>query len=118
MLTGAHFLIGSAFTLLEDEHVRIDIFYSQFSKYGKAAVNLASSVLIILPVCFILSYGLWDYAIEAYARGERVGTSAWNPVVWPFRFVFFSGFLLMFIQSLGSAADCLLMLIEKQDADR
>jgi TRAP-type mannitol/chloroaromatic compound transport system permease small subunit len=41
---------------------------------------------------------LWEYALDAYLSGELSGQSAWNPAIWPFRMVFFSGFLLLSIQ--------------------
>jgi TRAP-type mannitol/chloroaromatic compound transport system permease small subunit len=48
-----------------------------------------------------ITSGLWTYFAGAYESGERSGSSAWNPVLWPFRFVLFAGFLMLTIQVLA-----------------
>jgi TRAP-type mannitol/chloroaromatic compound transport system permease small subunit len=56
----ALFLFASAYTLIEDGHVRVDVFYARFSARGKAWVNSLGSVLLGLPLCWvILTQGMW-----------------------------------------------------------
>ncbi len=53
------FLFASAYTLLHDGHVRVDVFYTNFSKRGKALTNAIGSLLLGLPLCWcILVYGM------------------------------------------------------------
>ncbi len=57
---GALFLFASAYTLLEEGHVRVDIFYAGFSERGKAWVNAIGSVLLGLPFCWVILFtGMW-----------------------------------------------------------
>lgn len=54
------FLFASAHTLIEEGHVRVDILYAGFSERGKAWANTAGTVLLGMPVCWIiLTRGLW-----------------------------------------------------------
>ena len=56
---GALFLFASAYTLIEEGHVRVDIFYTGFSERGKAWTNCLGSVLLGMPLCWtILAMGL------------------------------------------------------------
>jgi TRAP-type mannitol/chloroaromatic compound transport system permease small subunit len=52
-LFAAIFLIGAAYALQLDRHVRVDVFYGRFSTRGKAWVNLLGTVLLLLPFCAV-----------------------------------------------------------------
>ena len=55
----AFFLFASAFTLVENGHVRVDVLYSQISNKKKAIVNAMGSLILGLPLCWtILYYGM------------------------------------------------------------
>ena len=55
------FLFASAYTLVHDGHVRVDVLYSQFSTRGKAWTNICGSLLFGLPLTWIiLTMGMWD----------------------------------------------------------
>jgi len=101
MAMGTNFLLGAAFTLRERGHIRIDLIYERLSARGRALIDLVGYVFLFLPVAFWLSWGLWKYAYSAILSGETSGQSAWNPVIWPFRLVFFMGFILLALQALA-----------------
>lgn len=101
MATGTNFLLGSAFALREKAHIRIDVLYTHFSPRTKALVDSAGYLLLFLPVALWLSWRLGGYALEAFLSGEQSGESAWNPVIWPFRLVFFSGIFLLSLQGIA-----------------
>lgn len=50
----AFFILGSAYTLLQDKHVRVDVFYSQFSNRKKSLVNLLGHLFFTTPVCLFI----------------------------------------------------------------
>lgn len=55
------FLFASAYTLIEEGHVRVDILYTGFSERGKAWTNTVGCLVLGIPVCWIiLIYGMWD----------------------------------------------------------
>jgi TRAP-type mannitol/chloroaromatic compound transport system permease small subunit len=99
ILTGAHFLLGLAYTLRANEHIRIDIFSGKFSERTRAWLDMAA-YCVILPLVLWLSWALFQYLLVGYARGERSGQSALNLPVWPFRVVFTLAFVLFALQCL------------------
>ncbi|PSQ78991.1 MAG: C4-dicarboxylate ABC transporter substrate-binding protein [Bacteroidetes bacterium QH_6_63_17] len=50
------FLLGAAYTLQYDDHVRVDVLYTQLSRKGQAWINIAGTVLFLLPFCAVI---LW-----------------------------------------------------------
>jgi TRAP-type mannitol/chloroaromatic compound transport system permease small subunit len=50
------FLLGAAYTLKYDDHVRVDVLYGQLSRKGKAWINLLGTALFLLPFCAVV---LW-----------------------------------------------------------
>lgn len=100
MLTGANFLIGTAYTLRERGHIRIDILYNHLPARTRAIIDVVGYVFLFLPAAMWLDVALWKYALSAFKSQELSGQSAWNPVIWPFRLVFFSGFLLLTLQGI------------------
>jgi TRAP-type mannitol/chloroaromatic compound transport system permease small subunit len=64
------FMLGLAFTLKNDAHVRVDIFYRNFSLRTQALVNLAGTLLFLMPVCGLLVFTSWDYVLASWAIGE------------------------------------------------
>lgn len=64
------FMLAAAYTLQRDEHVRVDIFYRQFSPRRKAWVNLAGSLVFLLPVSIMLIVMSFDYVYTSWSIGE------------------------------------------------
>jgi TRAP-type mannitol/chloroaromatic compound transport system permease small subunit len=55
------FMVGAAYTLQQDEHVRVDIFYRDMSEKRRAWVDMAGTLLFLLPLCAFLGYKAWDF---------------------------------------------------------
>ena len=66
----AVFLICAAYTLVEDAHVRVDIFYSKLSEKKKNIVNIFGSLIFLIPVCFIIFYYSFSYVINSWSQLE------------------------------------------------
>ncbi len=98
-LTGSHFLLGLAYTLRSDEHIRIDIFSGRFRSRTRAIIDLVGYT-ITLPLMIWLSYALFQHLAQGFLRNERSGQSAMNMPVWPFRVVFLVAFTLLALQIL------------------
>ncbi len=69
------FMMGLAFTLKHDGHVRVDIFYRGFSSKSKAMVNLLGGIFFLVPVCLVIIFTSLDYVLASWAIHE---TSAEN----------------------------------------
>ena len=66
----AVFLICAVYTLAEDAHVRVDIFYSKLSVKTKHLVNLVGSLIFLMPVCVITFYYSFSYILNSWAQFE------------------------------------------------
>jgi TRAP-type mannitol/chloroaromatic compound transport system permease small subunit len=97
MMMGAQALLGMAYTLHSGGHIRIDAFSQRFSQTGKAIVDLCGYAVVLPCLCWI-TWSLWSYWVGAFRSGEQSGQSAWNPVIWPFRLIFFIAFVLLVLQ--------------------
>lgn len=80
-LHGIVFLIGSAYTLKHDEHVRVDILYQNFSPKGKAIVNLLGTLLLLLPIMFYIAIESWPYVLQSWQVMEVSDEAAGLPAV-------------------------------------
>ncbi len=66
-------MLGSAVTLLAGEHVRVDIFYSRFSKLKKARVEILSFYALITPVCILLIWVSQNFVAGSWRTFEGSG---------------------------------------------
>lgn len=71
-LHAAVFMLGAAYTLKHDGHVRVDIVYRRLSVRGQALVNLLGTLLLLLPVCIYIMASSWEYV--AISWGLREGS--------------------------------------------
>ncbi len=60
------FMLGAAYTLKHNEHVRVDIFYQRFSVRGKAWVDCLGSLFLLLPVSVFIGWGSWEYVADSW----------------------------------------------------
>jgi TRAP-type mannitol/chloroaromatic compound transport system permease small subunit len=86
-LFAAMFMFGIAYTLKEDAHVRVDIFYDVMSAKKKAVINILGSIVLALPITLLILYFGFDYAFEAYSMGEGSGDPGGLPHRWIVRSV-------------------------------
>ncbi|MDJ0805392.1 MAG: TRAP transporter small permease subunit [Gammaproteobacteria bacterium] len=66
----ALFLVGTAYTLKHQGHVRVDIFFRRFPPMTRAWVDLLGSLLLLLPVCIFIFVASWDYVSQSWAMRE------------------------------------------------
>jgi TRAP-type mannitol/chloroaromatic compound transport system permease small subunit len=97
-LMGAAFVLSIGYALSHDAHVRVDLLYSDRTRHRIRYVDLIGFILLLLPIVAWITWGLWGYFYEALKSGEKTGTSAWNPPIWPFRLVLFIGFVSFTVQ--------------------
>lgn len=64
------FMIGAAYTLQQEEHVRVDIFYRGMSTRNRALVDLAGVLLLLLPVSVFLAIVAWDFVAVSWELRE------------------------------------------------
>ena len=96
----AYFMLGGAFAMQTGDHVRMDLFYSNWSLRRRAAIDMLTAVALIAYLGFMLYGGLSStaYAIQ---YGEKSFT-AWAPYMAPIKIVMTLGILLMLLQSIAN----------------
>jgi len=114
MLMGTCFLLAIAFCLQLRRHIRVDFLYDHVSPKKRASIDLMGFVFFLLPMLVWCSWGLWVYFLEAYKVNEVSGESAWNPIIWPFKFTFAFGFYLLAIQTVAEICKCVLVLMGRE----
>ncbi|WP_419613107.1 TRAP transporter small permease subunit [Thiolapillus sp.] len=60
------FMLGAAYTLRHQGHVRVDIFYQKFSERGRAWVNLLGTLLLLFPMMSFIVWISWEYVTESW----------------------------------------------------
>jgi TRAP-type mannitol/chloroaromatic compound transport system permease small subunit len=67
---GLVLMLGSAYTLRYEAHVRVDVFYRLFEPRTRALVDLAGTMLLLFPVCGFILWSSWGYVADSWALGE------------------------------------------------
>lgn len=84
MCTGVLFVLGAAYALREDAHVRIDFLAEKMPRRLRASIEAAIFLFCLSPIFAALSYVAVGRALRAYQSGEVEMVSPWAPLMWPF----------------------------------
>jgi len=98
MIGGTFFLMGEAWTLKKQQHVRIDIFYNRFSPRGRAIIDTFFYLLFFFPLWAGLLWALIPYVQFSWELGERSMQGYWQPIIYPFKTVMPIGVFLLLLQ--------------------
>lgn len=80
-LHAAVFLLGAAHALRSNEHVRVDIFYRQFSAKHKAWVDIFGTLVLLLPVNIFILIVSWNYVMVSWQLLESSQEAGGLPLV-------------------------------------
>lgn len=64
------FLLGSGYTLYQNTHVRVDVFYQRLNRRQRALINLLGCLFFLFPGCFLVIKSSWPFVHNAWAAGE------------------------------------------------
>ena len=99
-LFGLIFMSCAAYTLLRNEHVRIDLISSRFPKRGQAWIDILGIIFFLLPMAIGVMVLSWPVFTHAFQSNE-MSNSAGGLIVWPARLMIPCGFLLLIVQALS-----------------
>jgi TRAP-type mannitol/chloroaromatic compound transport system permease small subunit len=105
------FMLGAAYTLRHDGHVRVDIFYRRLSPRGQAWVDLLGALLLLLPVCVFTLWISWDYVAASWSLREGSRDAGGLPLVYLLKGVIPAMALLLTLQGISQALRSLLVLL-------
>ncbi|MCT7377731.1 TRAP transporter small permease subunit [Chelativorans salis] len=99
-LYGTVFMLASAYTLLRNEHIRIDIVSGKLSKRVRDWIDLFCHIFFLLPFVLLLVYLSWPWFLRSFRSGE-MSTNAGGLIIWPAKFMVVAGFVLLTAQALS-----------------
>jgi TRAP-type mannitol/chloroaromatic compound transport system permease small subunit len=99
-LFSAIFLFCAGYTLLHNQHIRIDVVTGRFSKRVQAWIDIFGTILFLLPMAVTIMWLSWPVFVDTYQRHE-VSSNAGGLVIWPARLLVPIGFLLLILQGLS-----------------
>lgn len=73
------FMAGAAYTLQQEEHVRVDIFYRNMSARRRAWVDCIGVIIFLLPLCLFLGFKAWDFVAVSWRLQESSRESGGLP---------------------------------------
>ena len=94
------FLFGAGYTLLRNEHVRIDIIAGRLSARTQNWIDVIGIVFFLFPMSIIIMWLSWPLFVDSYVRHE-VSTNAGGLTIWPARLMVPVGFALLIVQGLS-----------------
>lgn len=104
------FMLGAGYTLKHDEHVRVDVFYRGFSRRARAMVDLAGTMLFLLPLCGYLVYESLPYVLSSWRVAERSREAGGLPALYLLKSVIPLMAVLLAIQGVALAMRCVSQL--------
>jgi TRAP-type mannitol/chloroaromatic compound transport system permease small subunit len=102
-------MLGAAYTLKLNEHVRVDLFYGSASEHTRLWIDVLGTLFFLLPMCLILLYLTWPWFLDAWRSGERSASSA-GLVRWPVKLMLPLGFGLVALQGISEIIKCVAAL--------
>ena len=99
-LYGAAFLLAAAYTLRQNEHIRIDIVYGALSRRKQHWIDLLGHLFFLMPFAILMDVYFTSYVLQSYRSGE-VSNNAGGLVLWPAKALLLIGMLLLTLQGIS-----------------
>ena len=99
-LYGGAFLLAAAYTLLENEHIRIDIVFGAWSRRVQHWIELLGHIFFLMPFVLLTLWLTWPWLARSYRTGE-MSMNAGGLILWPAKALLFAGFVLLLLQGIS-----------------
>ena len=112
------FLLGVAYTLRIDGHVRVDVVYERQSPRHRALIDILGTLVLLWPFCLLVTWYGWQFAAEAYALGEVSGDPGGLAYRWLIKGMIPLSFAFVLVSSIGFMLRAWRQFSGHGDADR
>ncbi|TVQ29746.1 MAG: TRAP transporter small permease subunit [Geminicoccaceae bacterium] len=102
MLSGAMVMLGAAWALRANAHVRIDVFAQALPARWQQGLQVIMYVFLFLPALGFATWAAWGRTSQAWRTGQLEQVSAWAPKVWPFYLIIALGLTALFVECLAA----------------
>jgi TRAP-type mannitol/chloroaromatic compound transport system permease small subunit len=109
------FMLGVAYALRWDAHVRLDVFHHRMSRRARLLVDLAGTIFFVVPWIGIVLWYSWATTVRSVAVLEKF-PETWSPGYWLFKVLLIAFGVLVLLQALGHIARDLAALIDDDPA--
>jgi len=93
---GLLYLLGGAWTLRQDGHVRVDMLYHGLTRRGKAIIDCATYFAFLLYIV-VMIWAAWQYMLQSIAVHETT-MSPWDPPIWPLKIALVVSLIMLLLQ--------------------
>ena len=109
------FMLGSGFTYLANEHVRIDVFYREASERYKAWVNLIGNIFLLSPFLYIIWKYSYPFVYRSFFMNEVSREAGGMPALYILKSAILWFCLVLFLQLISNVCKSLLVIIGKKN---
>jgi TRAP-type mannitol/chloroaromatic compound transport system permease small subunit len=106
---GGIVMLGGAWALKVNEHVRVDLVYGAISERARTWIDLLGGLFFLLPLCLLLIYYTWPWFVQAWVQNVQSNASGGLPR-WPVRLMLPVGFFVLMLQGIAEIIKCILAL--------
>ena len=106
---GGMVMLGGAWTLKMNEHVRVDLIYGAVSERTRTWIDLLGGLIFLMPLCIMLIYFTWPWFMQAWNQNIYSNAAGGLPR-WPVRLMLPLGFGVLMLQGIAEIIKCVLAL--------
>ncbi|QQR36988.1 TRAP transporter small permease subunit [Devosia oryziradicis] len=106
---GGMVMLGGAWTLKMNEHVRVDLLYGAISERARTWIDLLGGLFFLMPLCIMLIYFTWPWFVQAWVQNVTSNAAGGLPR-WPVRLMLPLGFGVLMLQGIAEIIKCILAL--------
>ena len=105
-LFGAMFLLAAGYTLLKNDHVRVDIISSKFSRQTQIKIEIFGVIFFLLPACVLILILSWPVFMDSFIQNEQSSNSG-GLIRWPVKLLIPIGFALLVAAGISHLIKCI-----------
>lgn len=106
---GGMVMLGGAWTLKVNEHVRVDLLYGAISERARTWIDLLGGLFFLLPLCILLIWFTWPWFMQAWTQNIMSNAAGGLPR-WPVRLMLPLGFGILLLQGIAEIIKCVAAL--------
>jgi TRAP-type mannitol/chloroaromatic compound transport system permease small subunit len=110
IMYGAYFMMGSAYTLSRNAHVRGDIFYRNFSDRTQAWIDLVLYIIVFFPAMLAMIYVGTDFFLDSFRIRETSPLSPYDTPIYPLKAAIPASALLLLVQGIAQVLRCIITI--------
>ncbi len=111
------FLLGAGYALKHDRHVRVDLFYSRFSRKDKAITNFIGTIIFLIPWCILVILFSFEYGLESFYDNEGSPDPGGLPARYLIKFSITIGVALLLLQAISLFIDSWITINEENSLE-